>query len=115
MSDHTSNPKHILNKVSRRNLLRDSAIAATGTLLLPSFITGCTKDNDAPAGGGGVLGGTQLTPEQLQAAADNLRRMRAWVIDLYPLCIEYEDAVFHTLASTKEENPTWTNFIANIF
>lgn len=35
-----------LKKLSRRKFLRNSAIAATGVVLLPSFITGCSKDDD---------------------------------------------------------------------
>ncbi|TKK65957.1 hypothetical protein FC093_18305 [Ilyomonas limi] len=114
MTDPTTNAEVILNKVSRRYLLRNAAIAATGVVLLPPFITGCSKDGDAPGGGVGSVGGVQLTPEQLEQAADNLRRMRTWITELYPLCIEYEDAVFHALKSTKE-NPNWTNFIVDAF
>ena len=69
---------------------------------------------DVTQGDVGSVGGVQLTPEQLANAAANLTRMREWVTDLYPLCIEYEDAVFHALASTKE-NESWTNFIVDIF
>jgi hypothetical protein len=53
------------------------------------------------------LKNAQLTTVDLQQAAANLTRMRTWVTDLYPLCVEYEDAVFHALKSTKE-NPSWT-------
>lgn len=35
-----------LKQLSRRKFLRNSAIAATGVVLLPSFITGCSKDDD---------------------------------------------------------------------
>src|ERR1700712_2006414 len=55
-----------------------------------------------------------LTTIDLKEAADNLTRLRAWVTDLYPLCIEYEEAVFHALGSTKQ-NGSWTNFIIDIF
>ncbi|MEO5889363.1 MAG: hypothetical protein ABIQ31_03880 [Ferruginibacter sp.] len=44
MTDPTINTKEILNKLSRRKLLRNSAITATGAVLLPSFLAGCTKD-----------------------------------------------------------------------
>ncbi|HUP12499.1 MAG TPA: alkaline phosphatase D family protein, partial [Niastella sp.] len=37
--------EEILKKLSRRKFLRNSAIAATGVALLPSFITGCHKDD----------------------------------------------------------------------
>ena len=74
MSDYYGNPKVIRNKISRRNLLRDSAIAATGTVLLPSFITGCGKDNDAPATPI-IVGGVQYTQDDLAQAAANLQRL----------------------------------------
>lgn len=111
MIDPAMRSKEIFKKLSRRHLLRNSAIAATGTVLLPSFLTGCTKDGAPGVDVGGVQ---QLTPAQLEAAAANLIRMREWVTDLYPLCIEYEDAVFHALKSTKETE-SWTNFIVDIF
>jgi hypothetical protein len=56
---------------------------------------------------------TQLKTEDLAKAADNLTRLRVWITDLYPLCIEYEDAVFHALGSTKQ-NGNWTNFVGDI-
>ncbi|WP_373514311.1 hypothetical protein [Persicitalea sp.] len=56
---------------------------------------------------------TELTKDELEAAAANLSRLRVWVKDLYPLCLEYEEAVFHALGSTKE-NGDWRNFLANI-
>lgn len=115
MTNRNGNADDIIKKISRRYMLRNSAIAATGTVLLPSLITGCTKDAPAEGTGGvGAVGGTPLTTAQLEQAAANLTRMREWVTDLYPLCIEYEDAVFHALASTKE-NESWTNFIVDIF
>ena len=40
------NAEDILKKLSRRKFLRNSAIAATGAALLPSFLTGCDKDDD---------------------------------------------------------------------
>ncbi len=113
MQGHIRNHQDMLNKVSRRYLLKNSAIAATGAAL-PSFITGCSKNTNAPEGGTGGVGGVQLTPDQLQKAAANLVRMRRWITELYPMCIEYEDAVFHALKSSKQ-NPNWTNFLVNAF
>src|SRR4051812_14749967 len=111
MSDHGGKIEDMLKKVSRRYFLSNFAISATGAGFFPSFFTGCTKE-DAPTGG---LGGVQqLTPEQLQQAADNLRRLRVWVVDLYPLCIEYENVVFLSLKATKETGG-WDNFIAGVF
>src|SRR4051812_33365375 len=103
----------ILKQLSRRKLLRDAAIAATGAVLLPSFITGCSKDNDAPATPI-IVGGVEYTLDDLALAAANLIRLRDWYNVLYPKCIEYEDVVFHALASTKT-NGNWTNFIVDVF
>src|SRR3954452_13745078 len=57
--------------------------------------------------------GVQLTPDQLEQAAENLRRLRAWVTELYLLTLEYDDAVFNDLNSTKMNS--WTNFLVDIF
>lgn len=51
MTDSSMHSNEMLNKLSRRKLLRDSAIAAAGTVLLPSLITGCHKPG--PGGGPG--------------------------------------------------------------
>ena len=109
-------PENISQLLSRRKLLRDSVIAATGIVLLPSVITGCSKDGNQLYPGINPKGnfGLWLTQNELADAADNLKRMRVWVLDLYPLCIEYEEAVFHALSSTKQ-NSSWTNFIVNVF
>ncbi|MEP6951032.1 MAG: hypothetical protein ABI863_17220 [Ginsengibacter sp.] len=118
MNDHTSNLKDMRNKMSRRNWLSDSAIVATGTILLPSLITGCRKDawgifhGDGGHGGGG-LGDVPLTPEQLKAAADNLNRMRALLNDLYQNSFDYDETVFLALASTRQ-NTSWANFLVDI-
>jgi hypothetical protein len=104
-----------LNKISRRYLLRNSAIAATGAALFPSFITGCSKDTDAPQAGGGSLGDSPPpTPEQLKAAADNLNLLRDMMNDLYNTAFKYDEVVFLALGSTKT-NSSWTNFIVDIF
>ena len=43
MTDPTNNSEDIIKKLSRRKLLRNSAITAVGAVLLPSLITGCRK------------------------------------------------------------------------
>ncbi|WP_345955960.1 alkaline phosphatase D family protein [Mucilaginibacter sp. PAMB04168] len=40
------NNEQILKKLSRRNFIRNAAIAGAGVVLLPSAITSCKKDND---------------------------------------------------------------------
>lgn len=112
MTDDNRKQEDMLKRVTRRYMLRNSSIAATGIILLPSFITSCKKDDITRGPGGGVR--DQLSPSDLLLAATNLTRMRQWVTDLYPLCIEYEDAVFHALAATKQTGG-WTNFIVDIF
>ena len=118
MTDSTKNSEEITKKVSRRNMLRDSAITATGVVLLPSFLTGCTKDawdyiHGHRGHDGGGLGGAELTPEQLKKAADNLNRMRMLLSDLYQNSFDYDEVVFLALSSTVK-HPTWVNFLVNI-
>src|SRR3954452_23742947 len=110
MTNHRSSPKDISKKISRRYLLRNSAMAAAGAVLLPSLITGCSKETDAPGGGllGGGGGSPPPTPEQLKAAADNLNLMRDMLNDLYDKVYKYDEEVFHLLASTNT-NSNWTN------
>lgn len=43
MTDEDKPSKEIRKKLSRRKLIRDSAITTTGIVLLPSLITGCNK------------------------------------------------------------------------
>jgi alkaline phosphatase D len=45
------NSEDILKQLSRRKFLRNSVIAATGAALLPTFLTGCDKDNPPPPPG----------------------------------------------------------------
>lgn len=108
MTDATRKHVDILNKVSRRNLLRNSAMAATGAVLLPSFITGCGKDDNASQGS---LGG--LEEDELAAAAQNLLNMHEWIQELYPYCIEYETIVF-TILESGEKPSGWHDFILDI-
>ena len=111
MADINTNQEDIPNKVSRRYLLKNSAIAATGAVLLPSLITGCSKDTNTPQGGGG-LGGTQLTPDQLKQTAANIAMYRQLIIEVYQLAFEYDSQVFTLLESTKTNS--WTNFSIDI-
>src|SRR5689334_2007954 len=57
MTDRSKRSKEILKKLSRRKLLRDSAITAAGAVLLPSLITGCDKSDNDNGGLGGPEGG----------------------------------------------------------
>jgi hypothetical protein len=63
MTDPTNKSEDMLKKLSRRNWLRNAAIAATSAVALPSLLTGCTKEQwnhlkNTPHPGGGV-GGAQ--------------------------------------------------------
>ncbi|HLL41989.1 MAG TPA: hypothetical protein VK369_02570 [Segetibacter sp.] len=63
MTDPTNKSEDMLKKLSRRNWLRNAAIAATSAVALPSLLTGCTKEQwnhlkNTPYPGGGV-GGAQ--------------------------------------------------------
>src|SRR4051812_33250795 len=117
MTNHRSSPEDISNKISRRYLLRNSALAATGAVLLPSFITGCSKDTDAPSGG--LLGGGDnpplppaLTTAQLKQAADNITVYRQLIIEVYQLAYQYDEQVFKLLQST--QTSAWANFDVDI-
>lgn len=65
MTDPTTNSNDLLKKLSRRKLLRHSAITAIGAVLLPSLITGCRKsiwdilpgDGTTPGPSNGWIGG----------------------------------------------------------
>ena len=59
MTDPTNKPEDMLKKLSRRNWLRNAAIAATSAVALPSLLTGCTKEQwnhlkNTPHPGGGL-------------------------------------------------------------
>jgi len=117
MTDPTTTSEDILKKLSRRKLLRNSAITATGAVLLPSFLTGCHKDvrdivkGHIPKGGvGGVE--VELTPAELAQAAANLTTLRQLMIEIYDLAKQYDDVVFSILNSSHTES--WTNFIVDV-
>ncbi len=119
MTDPTPSPEDVLKKLSRRKLLRNSAITATGAVLLPSFLTGCHKDvwdvvkgHIPNAGLGGGLGAVALTPVELAQAAANLTTLRTLLKEVYDLAAQYDGAVFDALNSTKTSS--WTNFIVDI-
>jgi hypothetical protein len=108
----------ILKKLSRRNWLRNAAITASGTVLLPSFLTGCTKEQwddirgHVPNGGG--LGEEELTQADLAKAAKNIDLMRILLADLYQRSFDYDITVLEALSSTTDNND-WAGFIADIF
>jgi hypothetical protein len=61
MTDPTNKSEDMLKKLSRRNWLRNAAIAATSAVALPSLLTGCTKEQwdhlkNTPYPGGGLGG-----------------------------------------------------------
>ena len=122
MNFPSNKPGEPYKKYSRGQFLRESVITASGIALLPSILSGCKKYVFDPGSGPGHGYGSGYgagwggipTPADLQNAAANLTRMRAWITDLYPLSIEYELAVFELLDSTRQ-NENWANFIGNIF
>ena len=93
-------------------MLRDSAIVATGAVLLPSFFTGCRKEDFDELFEHHPKKGLTLTQVQLAAAADNLTTLRTLLKEVYELAAQYDDAVFQTLNSTKMDS--WANFAVNI-
>lgn len=113
LNSNNSDVSH--KEFSRGQFLRESAITASGILLLPPFITGCHKPANSrhDHGGHGGVGVVTLTTDQLKKAADNLNRMRALIADLYDIAFKYDEVVLLALGSTKE-NPSWLNFIVNV-
>ncbi|MBD2755724.1 hypothetical protein [Spirosoma validum] len=104
--------QNTLNKLSRRNWLRNAAIGATGAVMMPSLLTSCT-DHVFPEPGGGLGSATPLTEAELRSAAQNLLHMDAWLSDVYSETGKYEEIVFHLLNSGQK--PTqWKDFIINI-
>jgi alkaline phosphatase D len=58
------NTETVLKHLSRRKFLRNSVIAATGAVLLPSFLTSCSKDDDDFTGQGFKEGVASFDPSQ---------------------------------------------------
>lgn len=110
-------PEENQKKMSRSRFLHDSAIAATGVVLIPSIIAGCRKLNFYPGHGKGPVGDlplTPLTPDELAIAAENIKKFHSYITKLYPFCIEYELVAFLALDSTNT-NGSWKNFIIDVF
>lgn len=110
-----SNSEDTLKKLSRRDWLHNAAITATGAIVLPSFLGGCTKEywNPVKDGKGGAPSTEPLTDFQLYSAAQNLLHMNSWITDVYPFCIEYEVYIYSLLKSG-EKPSGWRDFIVDI-
>jgi hypothetical protein len=104
------NAQNTLSQLSRRKWLRDMALAATSTAMLPSLLTGCTDHPIPPTVG---IGDVPLTNAELKAAAQNLLHMNAWIMDLYPFCIEYE-VYMYALLKSGEKPSAWKEFVVSI-
>jgi hypothetical protein len=122
MTDPATNPENINKKLSRRHMLRNAAITATGVALLPPFLTGCTKENwDLVKGnlGKGGLGGEpateELTTEELISAGQNLARMRAWLLELNNQNNAYIFIVYTNLKGAKEAPRKWSDILVDTF
>src|SRR5690606_41589450 len=103
--------KNTPDKLSRRKWLRGAAITATGAVVAPSLLIGCSDSDEVRP----VLGGTPplLSHEEYQQAASNLIYMNAWVTDLYVMTGNYEQYVLHSLLGGKK--PTdWKDFTLGI-
>lgn len=121
MSDPTNNSEDILKKLSRRNMLRNSAITATGVALLPSLLTSCHKDvwdkvkGHIPGGGlGGALPEPEPTPENLKKAADNITRMEAWRARLELETDRYTHD-FYDMINSGPSPSGWESFVVDVF
>jgi hypothetical protein len=99
------------NKLSRRNWLRDAALATTGAVVLPSLLTGCT---DHPPGLGSEPPLSQADLDLYIQASENLTRMRAWNDNLFIFTGNYEERVWSLLKGGAEPSD-WTKIIVEIF
>ena len=98
------------NQLSRRNWLRDAAIATAGAAVLPSLLTSCSDHRIPP----GVGTGAPPTTEELQRAAQNLSNMEAWRSDVYDWTFRYQDEVYHMINSGTMPSG-WESFIVTVF
>ena len=101
------------NTLSRRNWLRNATIATTGTLVIPSFLTGCTDHlNPEP---GGLGSAAPLTQAELASAGANLDSMSIWYDHLYTAYnLPYITRVY-TLLKGGEKPPTdWKDILVDI-
>ncbi len=117
MTDPTRNPEDLIRQLSRRTMLRNAVIAATGIALAPPMLTGCYKDvwSLIPGRDGqGSVANPPLTQAELEIAAGNLNRIRALMNDFYDMNFKYDLTVLEDLSSTIQ-NPSWTNFLVDIF
>lgn len=91
--------QNAFNKLSRRNWLRDAAIATTGAAVLPSFLTSCADHAIPPGLGEGNPGNGLLTNSELANAAQNLMNMDKWLASVRLNTVRYESIVYATLES----------------
>lgn len=101
------------NKLSRRNWLRDAAIAATGAVVVPSLLISC-NDHKVPPGLGGPPT-EPLTDFELYSAAQNLLNMEAWLTDFYLYSIGYELEAYALLQTGQKAPANWENFVVELF
>ena len=91
--------QNTLNRLSRRNWLRDVAITATGVAVLPALVTGCTDHRIPP-----TMGAEPLTNAELARAAQNLLNMDLFFADVHTYNVDYERFV-HELLNSSVANP----------
>ncbi len=109
-----------LNQLNRRTWLRDTALAATSVVVVPSMLIGCSDHRIPPALGvgpglgGGIGEDVPLTNAELKSAAQNLLRMNAWVEDVYIYTGNYEQYVIDLVKSGQTPPSEYKNFIISI-
>jgi hypothetical protein len=101
------------NKLSRRNWLRDAAIAATSAVIVPSMLISCS-DHKVPPGVGGPVDPTPAEIELYGAAAQNLIRLRKWYDNVYESNSSYNIIVYAYFKSGKPPKKTWIDIIEDI-
>lgn len=103
------------NQLSRRNWLRDAAIAATGAAVLPSLLTSCSDHRIPPGVGIGDPENIPLTDFELYSAAQNLLNMEAWLSDFYTYSIGYELEAYALIKSGTTAPADFKDFIVDLF
>lgn len=103
--------QNTFNKLTRRNWLRNAAIAATSTAVLPSLLTSCTDHTVPP--GVGESGPILLTGSELEKARQNLLNMIHFTDSVRLYTLDYEENIWGLLKSGKKPT-SYDNFIADV-
>lgn len=99
------------NTLSRRNWLRNAAMAATGVAVMPSLLTGCS-DHILPPDTGID---DPSTSELYTKAAQNLANMQAWYEELDKRNFKYVFYVYTTVKGGETPPANWKDILIDVF